>query len=413
MVDAMMDAAGYSRLKPHQIENIYVTNTSLAYGAGQIAQMAQVSDEFPYWRYSATMDGHTRPEHAALHGKIFKNGDFTFWPPISFRCRCSAIPMTARQAGKYGVEAFPDRSGKRELFDTIPNKAFAGDKQRNYMNWLAKEYKGTDQYTRALIDQTLQVMKKEIKALPEVNGEKENPKIPVLLAAGSEYIKNTKIAFSKDFFNLFNTDSPIKLTITTKGKGSYYSPADKEVVIVNSNRSKWSAWHRESVIYHEFGHALDFQRNLHNSTQIKSLMKIWQGKLGKKNLYSIHGRYRDSEGKIQSGQHTIEVPQIAYISQKLNDLYRRIDKMDEKIFKKRGITKADVCEQIAATQDTIKSINIQYGWGHSTAYFKKAGTREAEFIAHCFENKFIGNMIFKKYLPDLYQTMIEYIDGLQ
>lgn len=164
VVNGMMDAAGYSRLKPHQIENIYVTNTSLAFAAGQMAQMAEASDEFPYWRYSATMDGHTRPEHAALHGKIFKNGDFTFWPPISFRCRCSAIPMTARQAGKYGVEAFPDRSGKRELFDTIPNKAFAGDKQRNYMNWLAKEYKGADQHTRALIDQTLQVMKKEVAA---------------------------------------------------------------------------------------------------------------------------------------------------------------------------------------------------------------------------------------------------------
>ncbi|MEG0518302.1 MAG: phage minor head protein, partial [Bacteroidales bacterium] len=164
MVDGMMDSAGYSRLKPHQIENIYVTNTSLAFAAGQMAQMAEASDEFPYWRYSATMDGHTRPEHAALHGKIFKNGDFTFWPPISFRCRCSAIPMTVRQAGKYGVEAFPDRSGKRELFDTIPNKAFAGDKQRNYMNWLAKEYKDTDKHTRALIDQTLTVMKKEVVA---------------------------------------------------------------------------------------------------------------------------------------------------------------------------------------------------------------------------------------------------------
>lgn len=158
VVNDTFDSAGYSRLKPYQIENIYVTNTSLAYGAGQMAGMAQISSEFPYWRYSATLDSKTRPEHAKLHGKIFKNGDFTFWPPISFRCRCSAIPMTARQAKKYAPEAFPDQEGKKDLFNDIDNKAFAGNKQANYMTWLAKEYKTGDKYTQALVDKTVEKM---------------------------------------------------------------------------------------------------------------------------------------------------------------------------------------------------------------------------------------------------------------
>lgn len=87
--------------------------------------------------------------------------------------------------------------------------------------------------------------------------------------------------------------------------------------------------------------------------------------------------------------------------------------MGDEPFERRGISKSDVLEQIAATQDTIKAINVKYGWGHTTAYFRRPGLKEAEFIAHCFENKFAGNTVFRKYLPDLYQATIEYIEEAQ
>lgn len=164
-IDSEFDKAGLSRLKPSQIENIYVTNTSLAYGAGQMGKMLEVSGDFPYWKYSATMDSKTRPDHATLHGKIFKVGDFTFFPPIGFRCRCAAIPLTARQAAQYLKSDMPSEAGKDSLYNTLESKEFAGNKQQKYLDWAAERYKTSDAGTRSLMDEAFDVMRKEIRTL--------------------------------------------------------------------------------------------------------------------------------------------------------------------------------------------------------------------------------------------------------
>ena len=38
---------------------------------------------------------------------------------------------------------------------------------------------------------------------------------------------------------------------------------------------------------------------------------------------------------------------------------------------------------------------------------------ETEYLAHAFENAFLGNRIFEKYLPDIYEEMIGYINSLK
>ena len=134
VIDAEFDRAGLTRLSSGQISNIYYTNTSLAFGAGQMGKMIEVSGDFPYWKYSATMDSKTRPSHAALHGKIFRTGDFTFWPPIGFRCRCTAIPLTARQAAAQGGLSEPLSADEK---NSLSNVEFAGNKNEKYMKWLA------------------------------------------------------------------------------------------------------------------------------------------------------------------------------------------------------------------------------------------------------------------------------------
>lgn len=108
-----------------------------------------------------------------------------------------------------------------------------------------------------------------------------------------------------------------------------------------------------------------------------------------------------------------KLPRIEYISYQLNEIYSRIKKMDDATLAKRGITKEDVIEQIVSAQDTIMSINPEYGWGHTKAYYKRAGMRQAEFIAHAFENAFAGNTVFKKYLPELYEEMVRFIENLK
>ncbi len=389
LVDDEFDKAGITRLHNHQINNIYETNVSLAFGAGQMQKMLEVADEYPYWKYSATLDSKTRPSHAALHGKIFKTGDFTFFPPIGFRCRCTAIPLTARQAAHYLKTDMPTPQDKNKLYNLLESKEFAGNKQQKFMEWAAEQYKNADPETRKLIDQAFDTMRQEIQKLRD----DEPSFIPKELLEDSEYLKNTNIKFKEEFFRMVNQEKPVKLLIEKRGRGSYYNPQDKTVHIVNSERNQASNWHRESVIYHEFGHAIDWQRNLRNSTKIRKLMEHWQKELMK----------HDSDG----------LPQIAHLSKKIDNIGWRINDMEETTFIRLGITKADVLEQIGSTLDTIKALTITYGRGHATAYFQQPGFRETEFIAHCFENKFIGNRVFQKYLPELYQAMCEFIEGQQ
>lgn len=163
VVDAEFDKAGLTRLKSYQIDNIYVTKTSLAYGSGQMSKMLEGSGDFPYWKYSATMDSRTRPDHAALHGKIFRTGDFTFFPPIGFRCRCTAIPLTARQAAKYLKSAMPDEMEKKLIHDRLTSKEFVGNKQQKYLEWVADQYEKADAETRKLMDEAMDRMKQDIR----------------------------------------------------------------------------------------------------------------------------------------------------------------------------------------------------------------------------------------------------------
>lgn len=165
VIDSEFDKAGLSRLNPSQIQNIYDTNTSLAYGAGQMQKLVEVSGDFPYWKYSATMDSKTRPEHAALHGKIFRTGDFTFWPPIGFRCRCTAIPLTARQAGQYLKMAMPTQEERQQLINNTGNSEFLGNKQQRYMEWIGKQYAKADEQTKGYIDKAFETMRSEIDSL--------------------------------------------------------------------------------------------------------------------------------------------------------------------------------------------------------------------------------------------------------
>jgi SPP1 gp7 family putative phage head morphogenesis protein len=114
---------GYAPLNPWRIETIYRTNLQNAYQGGRLRQMTEpaVVQARPYWRYVAVRDMSTRPEHAAMHGKIFRS-DHSFWekwyPPNGFNCRCTVQTVSVREMDRNNwSEEAEDPTGK--LFEPV------------------------------------------------------------------------------------------------------------------------------------------------------------------------------------------------------------------------------------------------------------------------------------------------------
>ena len=75
----------------------------------------------PYWRYIAIVDASTQPEHAALHGKIFRY-DHAFWktwyPPNSATCRCTVTTVSEKAMAREGWR-IEDKDPTGILFEPI------------------------------------------------------------------------------------------------------------------------------------------------------------------------------------------------------------------------------------------------------------------------------------------------------
>lgn len=93
-------------LPKHYLDNVFRTNIQNAYGHGRWQQQQRNKAKRPYLMYSAINDSRVRPSHLALN-RIVLPIDHPFWlthyPPLSFRCRCTVIALTEKEALKYGI----------------------------------------------------------------------------------------------------------------------------------------------------------------------------------------------------------------------------------------------------------------------------------------------------------------------
>ncbi|WP_075167016.1 phage head morphogenesis protein [Acinetobacter indicus] len=107
-------------LPKHYLDNVFRTNIQSAYGHGRWQQQQRNKAKRPYLMYSAINDSRVRPSHLALD-RIVLPIDHPFWlshyPPLGYRCRCTVIALTEKQALKYGIT--PD--------DQLPDVAEALD----------------------------------------------------------------------------------------------------------------------------------------------------------------------------------------------------------------------------------------------------------------------------------------------
>ena len=89
-----------------RLRTIYQTNVQTAYMAGRYKRYLDNVADRPYWQYVAVMDSRTRPEHAALNGKVWRWDDpiwEVIWPPNGWGCRCRSVALTEAEFQALGV----------------------------------------------------------------------------------------------------------------------------------------------------------------------------------------------------------------------------------------------------------------------------------------------------------------------
>lgn len=316
---------------------------NLAVAGGQMSSKWADFEPDDLLQYSTAGDARVRDDHKALDG-IIKPAKDAFWnqfyPPNGWNCRCDVDRVI------YGSitpdDELPSNDSVPPLLRTnLAKNGLVFPEDHPYF----KDSKKTD---------------------------------PITFAPSNldKYEKKYSLKVKRDIFSKLKNVVPLKHT----GKGAYYHPVHDVVNIPHDARRKASKWYAEAVVYHEYGHAVDFHNGLQTNKHITGLMNKHRKVFAK-------GR---------------------------NKGYKEIDarllQLGFRAFKNKN---HDLLNMVGAAHDTLKALNPKYGRGHSLAYFKRKGNKEAEFIAHLFENFYIGNPVFKKVMPELYDEMVETMSKLK
>ena len=252
------------------------------------------------------------------------------------------------------------------------------------------------------------------KAIAEEAKKEYSSNMPEELKDGQPYLLGEKYIFSKEFFDKLKYMPSLKIPHTNKG--SYECKLGREVVLDNDTRAKNSPWEKKAVVYHEFGHAIGDQRDIiHGYKPLQDLREKQIARLRKKVKTTVtEHKYDFGTGTYKTTTRQTSIMYAKQLSARIDAVYERLKKFGDDVFTRRGITKRDALEQIGSLQDTLKSLvnSSGVGWGHSTSYFNSLSMRRHEYLAHCFENTYLGNRAFEHFMPTEYKEMIDLIKSL-
>ena len=124
---------------PRRIKQIFQCNMHSAYAVGKYKSQMEKSDVAPYFQYSAILDGKTRPEHKAMHGKVFRYDDpiwNTMYPPNGWHCRCTVKQLTKGDVRRKGLTVESSENHLREVTEIVggeekPNTVYTFSKNGN------------------------------------------------------------------------------------------------------------------------------------------------------------------------------------------------------------------------------------------------------------------------------------------
>lgn len=348
-------------------QNYLEAEYQFAITSSQMAgKWAQISSDYDL-QYRTASDDRVRESHRVLHNVTLPPSDafwLSYYPPNGWRCRCNAVEV---RKGKYDIS---NSAQAIEAGEKATTQIGADGKNKLAIfrfNPGAEKKVFPPEHPYQKVTGAATVRKKAI--------EKVNPELAFKPQGIDDYAKNLGVKINDQIFGFlgretkFYTQNPIGKTA-----GAYFHNTQHFVVIPIDERRKRSKWKAESVVYHEFGHAADWQKGLKKTEFVADVME----------------KYRKGFRKNTNERYKL--------------IERHIDAISAKAYFEKD---HDTLEQAGAVSDTLMALNKNFGSGHSKAYFAVPGMSEAEFIAHAFENRFAGNEVFKKVAPDLYEDMIK------
>ncbi len=108
-IQGLIDDAGVSPANPDYARMTFRTNSLDSYNTGLMDELRREADTFPAWKYSAVVDGRSRPWHAAHDGEVYAASvpfDQIRGSTIGDKanCRCTLIPLDRWTVEEEGLQ---------------------------------------------------------------------------------------------------------------------------------------------------------------------------------------------------------------------------------------------------------------------------------------------------------------------
>ena len=399
------------------LQTEFRTAKRAAFHAGKWREIEQQVAVFPFLEYKTVGDGRVREEHADLEGTIAKvNSPFwdMYFPPNGWNCRCTIIKH--------------DESAKETKIDMtklppVDDPIFEGNVGKTGQVFPPKKH--------PYFKKVKPTVRKELTKI--ARSSEAEAMIP------DSILEDERLNVVEDFWRKM----PHKVAhYTTRGGAHYKSKSWGERrtgVYINKNEVRWAD--REpfnSVVYHEYGHAL------HDTLNIISDYTVNDQKFGGiynkfRTLVKKEAQHFFDESKsmdrvryaLLKGQKDEGLTKEALIKS-VKESDKKFGKVAEKLLKE-GMSLNGVKEQINAAQDILGSLTrgsrltVQVknpfsgemekareyiGWGHDKSYYRRGVQSQKEVFANGCSAVYVGNDFLKAVLPDLYKDLVKYFKEL-
>lgn len=258
-----------------------------------------------------------------------------------------------------------------------------------------------------------------LKEVKQIGFDNISPNMPYNIF--TDYVKKIpgmmEALPSKEFFDSLKDFVPL---VALKN-GAHYSPTYKYVNISfendNLQRMSKSPWYRKGLFYHEFGHAFDHQIALKSKSELMKIYDDWKKVINAGEGERLKGVIQEKLDKFGA-----DFDKFRDNAWKQYQELKQIGKMDEaerlkkELFAKceeQEALQMEFEEQLGAFTDCLQAAISGHKFirprGHDVKYWTQ-DKQLAEFIAHCSENYWGGNPIFKEIAPQLYDDMRRIIE---